>query len=74
MQIDAKTRLSELVKAYPGLIRRAKALDPRLEALDSLPGKLFLKKATVADLAKRAGESEAETIRAIQDLIGKESV
>ena len=71
MQINGTTRLSELVKAYPGLIRRAKALDPRLEALDTLPGKLFIKKATVADLAKKAGQTEAETIRVIRELIGK---
>ena len=69
MELNGKTRLSELARAYPGLIQRAKALDPRLEALDSLPGKLFIKKATVADLAKKAGESVEDTVRAIEELI-----
>ena len=71
MQVNGTTRLSELVKAFPGLIAKAKALDPRLEALDSLPGRLFIKKATVADLAKKAGQPEADTIRVIQELIGQ---
>ena len=69
MQIDGQTKLTRLLDTYPWLLDEAKKLDKRFGYLDTLPGKLLLRRASVADLSRRAGLSEAEVLEKLREML-----
>jgi len=69
MQLDGQTRLARLLETYPWLLDEAKQIDKRFSLLETVPGKLLLKRATVADLSRRAGLSEAEVLGKLREML-----
>ena len=69
MQIDGQTNLAQLLKRYPWLLDEAKQLDRRFGYLDTLPGRLLLRNASVADLSRRAGLPEAEVLAKLREML-----
>lgn len=69
MYLTSETRLADLLKEYPWLLEKAKAIDPRFSALEGPVGRLLLKRATVADLCKRAGLTETEVLDWLREMI-----
>ncbi|MBR6095798.1 MAG: hypothetical protein IKP82_02470 [Oscillospiraceae bacterium] len=69
MLLDGQTRLARLLEAYPWLLDEAKQIDRRFSLLETVPGKLLLKRATVSDLSRRAGLSEAEVLEKLRLMI-----
>ena len=54
MEFTKDTLLKDILAAYPWLKEELLKKDERFKKLDSPLGKIFLKKATVADLGKKA--------------------
>ena len=69
MHIDGQTRLAQLLETCPWLLDEAKQIDKRFSLLETVPGKLLLKRATVADLSRRAGLSEAEVLEKLREML-----
>lgn len=69
MQIDGRTRLARLLEVYPWLLDEAKKLDKRFGLLETAPGRLLLRRASVADLSRRAGLSEADVLTKLREMI-----
>ena len=69
MNITGETKLLELMDQYPWLMDEAKKLSPEVEKIDSPIARMFLKKATIADVSKKAGIPEEEIIDWISKLI-----
>ena len=57
MEVTKDTKLMDILNEYPWLSEELLKVDPRFKLLDSALGRIFLKKATVEDLSKKAGES-----------------
>lgn len=71
MNIDRNTKLKDLMEAYPWLIEEAIKIEPKLKILNNPIGKVFLKKATVADLSEKSGLSVEEITDKIREFIDK---
>ena len=69
MDITKDTRLIDLLDQYPWLMDEAVRLSDKAKMLDSALGRIFLKKATIADLSKKAGIPEFEIIEKLTALI-----
>lgn len=69
MQLDGQTRLARLLEAYPWLLDEAKQIHRRFSLLETVPGKLLLKRATVADLSRWAGLSEVAVLEKLREMI-----
>ena len=67
MKIDSNTKINDILKAYPKLNVYVDEIRKQYPILNSLPGKMFLKSATIADLAQRSGYSEEDIIREIKN-------
>lgn len=71
MTFDKNTKLRDVMKKYPWLVEDAVKLDARFKQLNTTPGKLWLKTADIAALAKKAGVSVDEVIAQIKEIIAK---
>ena len=69
IKINTKTKLSELIKAYPQLRSRLSEVNPKFKMLSSPMGNIMIPKTTVADMIERSGMSEEDLIKGITDLI-----
>lgn len=57
MEVTKDTKLMDILNEYPWLSEELLKVDSRFKLLDSALGRIILKKATVEDLSKKAGES-----------------
>ena len=69
MNITRDTKLLDLMDQYPWLMDEAKKLSPDIEKITSPLGRMFLKKATIADVSKRVGIPEDEIIDWVEKLL-----
>ena len=69
MNLTEKTKLKDILAAYPWLIDEAVKIDGRFRALRSPLGRLLIAKADVAEASRRTGIDTDEIIRAIGDMI-----
>ncbi len=54
MEFTKDTRLLDILDAYPWIKEELPKKDSRFALLDSALGRMFLKKATIGDLSKKA--------------------
>ena len=73
MEINKNTKLGSLLREYPWLVDEAIKFDSRFKVLHSPLGKMFLAKATIADLSKKAGVSSEDLIGKIHEMISRKS-
>ncbi|MBQ9910862.1 MAG: hypothetical protein IJM50_05150 [Lachnospiraceae bacterium] len=74
MKIGAETKLKDILDAYPWLLEEAVKTDERLKVINSPIAKLFIRRATVGDLSRKAGLKIEEVIEKIEEVIlGHES-
>jgi len=70
MKITENTRVAELMEKYPWLMDEVAARSSRARRLLALPGaKLLLKRATVADVARKTGADAGELLRELAEMI-----
>ncbi len=69
MNLTEKTKLKDILAAYPWLIDEAVKIDGRFRALRSPLGRLLIAKADIAEASRRTGIDTDEIIRAIEDMI-----
>ncbi len=69
MNLTEKTKLKDILAAYPWLIDEAVKIDGRFRALRSPLGRLLIAKADVAEASRRTGIDTDEIIRAIEDMV-----
>lgn len=71
MEINRDTRLADILAEYPWLKDEAMKLSDKAKMIDTPIGRMMLKKATLADLSKKAGIPEETLIPMINELIEK---
>ena len=69
MQLTEKTRLKDILNAYPWLIDEAVKIDGRFKALRSPLGRLLIAKADIAEASRRRGVDPETTIEKIEEMI-----
>jgi len=69
MEINRDTKLMELLERYPWLKEEAMKMSDKARMIDTPIGRMFLKKATIADLCRKAGIPEDEAIARLTELI-----
>ena len=69
MEINADTKLKDLLAAYPWLPEEAVKIDERLKIVNSPIAKLFIRRATVSELAKKAGLPAEAVLAKIEEVI-----
>lgn len=55
MELNKDTKLMDILDTYPWLKEVLPQKDSRFALMDSALGRIFLKKATIGDLSKKAG-------------------
>ena len=73
MEINADTRVADVIKQYPWLIDEAIRMDSRFGILKTPVGKMLIGRATVADGCKKAGCTVEEAIAKVQEMIANHS-
>lgn len=69
--INTKTKLSDLIKAYPQLRSRLSEVNPKFKMLSTPMGNIMIPKTTVQDMIERSGMSEGDLINGITNLISE---
>ena len=69
MNITKDTKLLALLEEYPFLKEKAMQISDKFSLLDTPMGKIFLRYASIGDLAKKANLSEKKVLDKIQELI-----
>lgn len=69
MELNEKTKLKDLLDAYPWLPEEAVKIDERLKIVNSPIAKLFIRRATVGELAKKAGLPAEAVLAKIEEVI-----
>lgn len=69
MQLTEKTRLKDILTAYPWLIDEAVKIDGRFKALRSPLGRLLIAKADIAEASRRTGVDAETIIEKIEEMI-----
>ena len=69
MDFNEKTKLLDILKAYPDLEDKVAALDPRLSAVKGPLGKMLLRGKTVKDASDCAGIPVPELLRQLEEMI-----
>ena len=69
MDFNEKTKLLDILKAYPDLEDKVAALDPRLSAVKGPLGKMLLRGKTVKDASDFAGIHVPELLRQLEEMI-----
>ena len=69
MELNKDTRLLDILDAYPWLREELPKKDSRFALLDSALGRIFLKKATIGDLSKKADISAEFLIEELQKML-----
>ncbi|WP_316631865.1 hypothetical protein [uncultured Ruminococcus sp.] len=69
MNYNEQTKLTEILAAYPWLPEELIKLDSRFKIVNTPIGKMMIKKATVADLSKKAGIPTVELLQKLQGMV-----
>lgn len=69
MNYTEKTKLSQILAAYPWLSRELPRLDSRFAAINSFAGKLMLKTMTLGDLSRLSGETVEKLVQELEEII-----
>lgn len=69
MEFNEKTKIADIIAAYPWLPEKAAQMDKRLEIINSPIVKALMRHATLADASKRSGYPVDKIIREMQKLI-----
>lgn len=69
MEFNEKTKLIDILKVYPELEAKLKAMDPRLSVISTPMGKLLLKTKTVQDASNMVGIPVPELLKELDKLI-----
>ncbi|MBQ3322623.1 MAG: hypothetical protein IJL99_04635 [Firmicutes bacterium] len=69
MELNKDTRLLDILDAYPWLREELPKKDSRFALLDSALGRIFLKKATIGDLSKKADIPAEFLIEELQKML-----
>ncbi len=67
--INERTRLNDILARYPWIKQEVFKIDERFRFIDSPIGRMLMKRATIADLGKRAGLSTDEIIEKLHEMI-----
>jgi hypothetical protein len=73
MNIDATTKLGDLIDEFPALKTDMAKINPKFKMLQTPMGKVMMKKATIADMSERSGMPIEKLIAAIAERIGNSS-
>lgn len=71
MEISKDTRLKDVLEEYPWLKEELLKRYEKFSVLDSGLGRLFLRKATIEDLSKRAGKTPEHLIGRLEGIIAE---
>lgn len=71
MEFNEKTKLIDILKAYPELEPKLKAMDPRLGIISTPMGKMLLKTKTVQDASSMVGIPVPELLKELEKLINE---
>ena len=71
MEINADTRLSDILQQYPWLSEELPKLDSRFSIMNTAAGKLLMRKNTVRDASRVSGHSVEELLGELQALIAR---
>ena len=69
MEFNEKTKLIDILNAYPELEPKLKALVPRLNVISTPMGKMLLKTKTVQDASNLVGIPVPELLKELDKLI-----
>ena len=69
MDFNENTRLSDIIAAYPWLPETVAKMDERLRIVNTSIGRMLMKKATLADAARKSGYSVEQLIEELNKLI-----
>ena len=70
MEFTPETKLSEILNAYPELKEKLPKLDPRLEIVGTLAGRLLLGNYTIAGASEKTGIPAETLIARLKELLG----
>lgn len=71
MNITKDTKLKDILTEYPWLRDELMKKYEKFRLLDTIPGRLFLKTATVEDLSKKAGKAPEELIDRLNGILAE---
>ena len=71
MEINERTRLKDILAAYPWLPEALIQMDGRFKIINNPIGKLLIRTATVEDAAKKAGYPVDQVLEELNKLIEK---
>ena len=71
MEINERTRLKDILAAYPWLPEALIQIDGRFKIIHNPIGKMLIRTATVGDAAKKAGYPAGQVLDELQKLIAK---
>ena len=69
LTVTPDTRLTDILDAYPWLPEELMSLDERFKALSSPLVKLFIRRSTLADAAKKAGYPVEQVMEQLDKLV-----
>ena len=69
MDITKDTKLKDILEAYPWLREELVKYNDKFKLLDTPMGRLFLKKATIEDLSKKAGRPPERLMEKLNEMI-----
>lgn len=69
MDINSKTKLSDILAAYPWLPDELVKIDGRFKIIKTPIGKMMIKNATIADAVKKTGLEENVLISELNKII-----
>ena len=71
MNYNDRTKLTEILAAYPWLPEELIKLDSRFKIVNTPIGRMMIKKATVADLSEKSGLPTEELLERLQEMVDK---
>ncbi|MBR4333641.1 MAG: hypothetical protein IKP72_13250 [Clostridia bacterium] len=71
MEINERTRLKDILAAYPWLPEALIQMDERFKIINNPIGRLLIRTATVGDAAQKAGYPASQVLDELQKLIAK---
>ncbi len=71
MEINEKTRLSDIITAYPWLPETVAKMDERLRFVNTPIGRMLIRNATVADASKKSGYPAERIIEELNKVISE---
>ena len=71
MEINERTRLKDILAAYPWLPEALIQIDGRFKIINTPIGKMLIRTATVGDAAKKAGYPAGQVLAELNKLIEK---